>query len=290
MFLAISGMALLLLAIAFLLAIHIGFRAPRIPNDRTPMDLGLPYDSIMIKGQKGCLLSAWWLPTSGTSMVTVVIIHGWGVNKSMMLPLAEPFYKRGMNTLLLDVHNHGDSDQRGVSTMPKFAEDLSSAVAWLRSEKHQESRKVIMLGHSVGAAATLLAASNDSDVQAVISLASFAHPKSVMQRQLRKINWIPGLVWLVIHYVQWVIGHRLDDIAPVNTIKYIDSPVLLAHGDCDQVVPLSDHKRLCQSAYEKPGVRCLTLTDTDHASIEKIQMHFDEIDHFLCAIGLPIQK
>jgi alpha-beta hydrolase superfamily lysophospholipase len=279
MFLTVS--IILLLAMGFVLAVHIGFRAPRLSNQTTPADMGLPYETITMEGERGCRLSAWWLPAKTRRTITVVVLHGWGANKSLMLPLAQPLVKMGCNLLFIDAHNHGDSENRGVSTMPKFAEDLTSAVAWLKRHKAQKCQEILFLGHSVGAAASLLAASNNRNVNAVISLASFAHPKLVMQRQLRRVNWVPGLVWLVVHYVQWVIGHRLDDIAPIHTASKIAQPLLLVHGDQDQVVPLSDHQKLCEATRFNNKRQCCVLEQTDHASIEKIQDHFREMEHFI---------
>ncbi|MDR9499916.1 MAG: alpha/beta fold hydrolase [Hydrogenovibrio sp.] len=287
------GTALLLLVVFLLvlvMAIHIGFRAPRVPNKRTPKDFDMVYDDLTVEGRDGYCLSAWWIPAREPSKVTVIMIHGWGANKSLMLPLAEPLHQRGMQVLMVDAHNHGDSDRRGVSTMPKFAEDLNSSVAWLRTEKPHAGKKIILLGHSVGAAAALLAASKDEQVKAVISLASFAHPTWVMQRQLARLSWIPGLVWLVTRYVQWVIGHHLDDIAPLNSLKRLRCPTLLIHGDQDQVVPLTDHKQLCQAAGDDQFIQCVTLAETDHASIEKIKYHFEEIDRFIQTIKLKLPQ
>ncbi|MDR9499978.1 MAG: alpha/beta fold hydrolase [Hydrogenovibrio sp.] len=270
-----------LFTLVFLLAVHLGFRAPRLANKQTPQDFGLSYENIAFAGHQGCQLSAWWLPAKHPSQTTVVLLHGWGANKSLMLPLAEPFHRLGWHVTLVDAHNHGDSEHRGVSTMPKFAEDLESALVWLKHDKPKEAEDVIVMGHSVGAAATLLAASRGLDVRGVISLASFAHPKMVMQRQLQKARWVPGLAWLVIHYVQWVIGHKLDDIAPINAVKKIAIPFLLVHGDQDQIVPLSDHRELCKVASDNKNTRCLVLPETDHASIETIQIHFADLERFI---------
>ncbi|KUJ71493.1 alpha/beta hydrolase [Thiomicrospira sp. WB1] len=289
MLLSITG-ATLLLIVVFLLAVHIGFRAPRVPNVQSPKDFGMTYDDKTVEGENGCRLSAWWIPANEPSKVTVMLMHGWGANKSFMLPLAKLLHQRGMHSFLVDAHNHGDSDRRGVSTMPKFAEDLTSSVAWLRAEKPDASEQLILLGHSVGAAAALLAASNDERVNAVISLASFAHPKWVMQRQLRRIDWVPGLVWFVTRYVQWVIGHQLDDIAPLSSLKRLRCPALLVHGDRDQVVPITDHKQLCQAAGGDQFIQCAALAETDHASIEKIEYHFEEIDWFIQAIKLKLPQ
>ncbi len=65
-----------------------------------------------------------------------------------------------------------------------------------------------------------------------------------MRRWLAKYHipfWPVG--WLVNCYIEHVIGHRFDDIAPVSRIG-LASPVLLVHGSRDDIVPLDCALRL----------------------------------------------
>lgn len=272
--------ALIALILLFIAAIHIGFRAPRLANIQTPSDYGLNYQSVQFEGKQQSLLSSWWLEAESQSTTSVVILHGWGANKSIMLPLAKPFVAAGVNVLLLDAHNHGDSEKRGTSSMPKFAEDLDSAISWLKANRPDQSQTVYVMGHSVGAAATLLNAATHPQADGYIAIASFAHPKLMMQRQLGKLNRLPGLVWLINEYVQWVIGHRFEKIAPVTSIQKISKPVLCVHGTADQVIPLGDHQMLCQAANSKQA-QCLEIPGADHDSIDLIDQHFGPIQSFV---------
>jgi pimeloyl-ACP methyl ester carboxylesterase len=93
------------------------------------------------------------------------------------------------------------------------------------------------LGHSVGGAAALLAASGRQNLRAVISLSAFDHPETVMQTYLSraKVPYRP-IGWMVCRYVERIIGHAFDDIAPVATISRIKCPVLIGHGAADTMV------------------------------------------------------
>jgi len=64
----------------------------------------------------------------------------------------------------------------------------------------------------------------------VISIGAFAHPAEVTQRTLRRLRLPRFVTLLVIRYVEWVIGHRFEAIAPVNTVCRITCPLLLVHG------------------------------------------------------------
>lgn len=276
----IALLCLLLVIGLFMLAIHIGFRATREPNQRTPLDFNLLYDVLSIHTNHQAKLAAWWI--KGQSKHSIILIHGWGANKSALLPLASALHKTGLNILMLDAHNHGDSDKRGTPSMPKFAEDIEFALHWLKTHQSKLCQKCFVLGHSVGAAATILSASRNNQADGYISIASFAHPKLMMQRHLKKIAKFPIIVKIINHYVQWVIGYSFDDIAPVNNLQKITKPVLCLHGNQDTVIPVSDFYMLCQSNHK--NLECSEIPEADHDSIELIQQHFHKIENFIQAI------
>lgn len=75
-----------------------------------------------------------------------------------------------------DARNHGQSDTHSFSSLPRFAEDLESVLEWLHTNHPTACEKLVLLGHSVGAGAVLLAASRRTDIAAVISVSAFAGP------------------------------------------------------------------------------------------------------------------
>ena len=266
------------IAAAGLAAIHLGFRAPRVAERGDPGAHGLAFETISIPASKGLALHGWLLGPAGNSAApAVIIVHGWGANMEMMLPLAEPFYADGMNVLMFDARNHGKSPRQGASTMPKFAEDTLAALDWLRAQGF--TGPVALVGHSIGAAACLLAASWRHDMDAVIAIASFAHPARLMGRAMARLR-LPGwLIRLVLAYVEWNIGHRYEDIAPVNTICAARCPVLLVHGEADTVIPVSDMEEIARCA--KKNIRTLRVEGADHDSVEKISSHAGDLTGFL---------
>ena len=170
---------------ATLLMIHSGFRAPRRREQGNPADVGLEYREIDIPTTGGKRLFAWWIPAD-SSAPTIILLHGWGGNAEMMLPLALPLHDAGMNVLLLDARNHGRSDSASFSSLPRFAEDVGAATDWVKMQHKNRSDYIALLGHSVGAGAVLLEASRRRDIAAVISISAFAHPEWMMRRYLTR--------------------------------------------------------------------------------------------------------
>ena len=208
------------------------------------------------------------------------MLHGWGSNAEQMLPIAAPLRRAGLNVLLLDARNHGQSDSDTFSSLPRFAEDLGQAIAWLKRHQPGRARQIAVLGHSVGAGAALFEATRNPDIAAVISIGAFAHPAEVTQRTLRRLRLPRFVTLLVIRYVEWVIGHRFEAIAPVNTVCWITCPVLLVHGREDQTVPVEDARRIAAQC-RAPNVRLLEIAGAGHDSTDQIERHAGELLRFL---------
>lgn len=274
-----TALALAVLASLFLVALHLGFRAPRIRECGTPADLGLAYETVYIPTVSGKQLFAWWLPVSAADS-SIILLHGWGGNAELMLPMAQPFHQAGINVLLVDARNHGNSDADTFSSLPRFAEDLDHAIAWLRQNHPARSQRLALLGHSVGAGAALLSTSRQHDVTAVISISAFAHPEWMMKRYLQRLHLPEFIMGFILNYVQWVIGHRFSDIAPISTVCRINCPILLVHGRADTTVPIEDARAIARGCPES-NITLLEINEAKHDSVDKIEQHGPALVSFL---------
>lgn len=83
--------------------------------------------------------------------------------------LAAPLADAGYHVLRYDKRGVGQSGGRLESaTIEDFAEDARSAVRFLRKRKDVDPDRIVLLGHSEGALAALLAASRDDDIAALV--------------------------------------------------------------------------------------------------------------------------
>lgn len=253
--------------------------APREPIHQTLPQLGLIGENVSIPTQRNRWLAGWWLPASRDKGV-VIVTHGWGANRELMLPLARPLQAAGWHVLLFDARNHGESDADDFSSMPRFAEDAEAAIEWVRRQPGQELAPIVLMGHSVGAAAVLLVASRRPDIAGVVSLSAFAHPEDMMRRWLatKGLPFFP-LGWYVLRYVERVIGHRFMDIAPIHTLPRVQCPVLLVHGREDPVIPVSDAQRLL--ANRGSTATTLHLLDGGHDLTRHLDSEWPRLQGFL---------
>lgn len=262
----------------FPITLHWIYRAPRVTETGTPAAYNLAYTEHNITSINNKRLFAWYLSPQKTK-ATLIIVHGWGGNAEMMLPLAQPFYNAGFDILLYDARNHGKSAGDSFSSLPRFAEDLDAAIEWLKLTKPEH--KLIVLGHSIGAAAAILSASKRSDIDIIIGLSGFAHPNLVMNRQLDR-RWLPRpLRVMIMNYIQWVIGFRFEEIAPMNRIVDVSCPVLLAHGTEDRVVPISDMKLIEANATDNRPIKVIAIEGAEHDSVDCFHDHAEMLISFI---------
>ena len=274
-----------------------GLAAPRVPHHTDPGAFGLAFETLRIGSENGRSLHAWFIPAAGRAAgagaaasagvaadeavaPAVVVMHGWGGNAALMLPLARPLHEAGYATLFVDARCHGASDDDSFASLPRFAEDTEHAFAWLSAHAGVDPQRIALLGHSVGAGAVLFAASRTPQVAAVVSVAAFSHPAAMMRRWLaaRHIPEKP-VGRYILDYVQKTIGHRFDDIAPVATIARIRRPVLLVHGADDAVVPIDEAMQIYAMRGDTP-VELMTLTG-DHESFADHEHHVGRLVAFL---------
>lgn len=279
-----------------------GLAAPRVPHHTEPGVHGLAFETLRIGTENGKSLHAWFIPGPARAAVAdadaataaareeaeippaaapaVLVMHGWGGNAALMLPLARPLHEAGYATLFVDARCHGASDDDSFASLPRFAEDTEHAFAWLSAREGVDPARIALLGHSVGAGAVLFAASRTPQVAAVVSVAAFSHPAAMMRRWLatKRIPEKP-IGRYILDYVQKTIGHRFDDIAPVTTIARIRRPVLLVHGADDEVVPIDEAMQIYAMRGDTP-VELMTLTG-DHESFADLEHHMGRLVGFL---------
>ncbi len=238
----------------------------------TPADFGLDGREVWITGSRDKRLHAWFIPAPEPGPA-VVVLHGWGGSGTDMLPIAPGLHDLGMHALFLDARTHGQSDQEDFMSMPRFAEDLETALGWL--EAREDVTSIGVIGHSVGASASILAASRGAPIDAVVAVAAFAHPEELLWRN---IPYPAPVKWSLLRIVERMIGVSFDEIAPRNRIGEVQIPVLLIHGELDSVVPSED--ALSLQAHQ-PECELLVVPGAGHSDLAAFQPYFPDVEDFL---------
>jgi len=170
--------------------------------------------------------------------------------------LAERFTEEGFATLLFNFRGAGLSE--GNFDMRGWARDLTQALSFMADIPGVDASALYVMGFSGGAATALYVAAGDERVAGVISCASPAHfdeltsPEALNNcvAKWREINIIRDRDFPQ-DLADWTAGFA--EVAPVKHIASITPrPVLLLHGDADEVVDVS-HAHLLSEAAGEPS-------------------------------------
>lgn len=128
----------------------------------------------------GATISA---PKGHNSGNAVVLVSGGGVQDRDGKMAGHPYFKlladyfnsKGLTVLRMDDRGIGKTTgQYDLATTADFADDALSAIAYLKSRKDLKLKRIGLVGHSEGGAASAIAAAKSKDVAFIISLAGLA--------------------------------------------------------------------------------------------------------------------
>ncbi len=225
---------------------------------------------------------------------TVVICHGYRINRSYLRPVAALEYKHGYNILLFDFRGHGDSES--VATSGGNAEicDLEAALTVAIQQPETLPGKIIIHGFSMGASVALLTPPRP-EIAAIIADSPYARLDEILQRivhwQLTResTSWAPSLHPLrsAFHALSWAtvavstivfrlrFGHPL--IARPDTsfkrwkvhskgvIRKNYPPILLIHGMKDTAIPITHaHQIVTQAQAHNITLETYFVEEADH--------------------------
>ncbi len=291
---------LLGLVIAVVLVVTVGLpyllarlvtRAGTRPMDReltsSPADYGLEFEEVSLSSTDGVSLSGWFLG-GASSDVAIACGHGLFRSRREVLDRAAFFRQQGYDTLVVDFRRHGDSEGDKVSLGFHERQDLLGAAEFLRSQK--PGRKVVLYGVSMGAAASLLAAAESTEIAAVIADSSFSSLEHTVVHHLDLLFGLPRFP--IGSSLLFFLGMQADfDPEEFDLARVIgaigDRPILIVAGEDDRRMPAELQRQLWaastneQSRFHSfPGASHGAAYRTDPDGYEAL------VTEFLSAAGL----
>src|SRR4051812_27465670 len=111
------------------------------------------------------------LPDSSKRSPVLIICHGAGEFKENYFELCELLASRGMATLAIDMHGHGQSaGERYYVSMTQWVADVQAAIDFLLTHPKVDGNKIGAFGLSSGGTAILEAAMVDPRLKALVAL------------------------------------------------------------------------------------------------------------------------
>jgi pimeloyl-ACP methyl ester carboxylesterase len=205
----------------------------------------------------------------------IVVVHGWESNRGRTFAHVRYLHAAGFHCLAFDVRGHGDSPEETLPiNVPEFAEDTAAAVRWVATRP--EVSTVGVLGHSMGGAGAIVAASHEPLIKAVVSASAPADLVRITRKTFQMAGMqIPEpiatpLAWFTAAVLLIPRRHSVDDASATAAAARYRGPLLLIHGAQDHGVPVAHLELIARAAVDgrgredDPAVETLVLPDFGH--------------------------
>jgi fermentation-respiration switch protein FrsA (DUF1100 family) len=218
--------------------------------DSSPADYGLTYTEVQFPSRVDSVaLRGWFLPAAGQGNVrTLIFAHGYAGNRLETglpaLALARSLVQAGYNVLMFDFRNSGQSEGKLTSVGQFEVNDLLGAVDWVAAD---HPGNIGVVGFSMGATTSILAAAQSPAIAAVVADSPFANLKQYLQDNLSVWSHLPNFPFtpMIMHILPPLTG---IDASSVDANKAVDlvypRPILFVHSGADPSIPVANSERL----------------------------------------------
>jgi uncharacterized protein len=193
-------------------------------------------EDISLLNQNRQQLNAWLVSSqSKPALATVIFFHGQAGNISNVSSIGESLAALGFDVLLFDYRGYGKSEGEIADERDLYA-DADAAFDYVVNQRGTPPERVVLYGHSLGTAAVVDLASRRR-CGAIILESGFSSASDMASIRL---PWLP----------QWLHAFGKNRFESAKKLASVFCPVLVAHGEPDNVVPTSEGRELYAAAHE----------------------------------------
>jgi uncharacterized protein len=217
------------------------------------------------------------LPKESTDKC-IILSHCFTCSKHhpVMKKLAKKLTYEGFTSLRFDMSGNGESQGKfEESTYTKQTEDLDSAITLMEDKGY---KTIGLIGHSMGAAISMIIAAKDRRINSVCVLGSQANTERIAQylsqEQIDEV-YKKGETEITIFHRKFTIKREfLEDSKHQHLDKFVSrikQPFCIIHGDKDEIVACSNAKKL--HSFSK-GSKVHIIKNADHFFTK----HFEDVE------------
>lgn len=237
---------------------------------QTPADFGQPYREITVATADGLTLSAWYVPPPAPEAPVIWYLSGNGGNRASWAKVLAAAGRRGYGAFVCDWRGYGGNP--GKPSEAGFLTDAAAAWKTLTQDLSVPPGRILVWGKSLGGtiaaqttAAILASGERPPGPRGLVLDCTFADLMNVARSHY---PWLP---------VATLARHAFDATPALTAIGRSGLPVLVVHGQQDEVVDIKEGRalaRLLEAAgtrpafVERPGGHNLDLwLEGGHAAV-----------------------
>jgi pimeloyl-ACP methyl ester carboxylesterase len=255
-------------------------RPRRRPPALTPASLGLRARDWVVQGQPP--LKGWWIDGGNPSGPVVLVVHGWGANSAVTLPLVRFAAPSASHVITYDARGHGRNSVVPQVNLRTFREDVHRAVDAVKEMAPR--RPLVVLAHSMGGAGSILAAADGARISGLLTVAA---PYHVYDSIIGYLNdrGLPGrvIVFLMRPFWRLRVGVPEREIHPGKAAARLRIPMRVVHPDQDVRVVPEEGVALAEAA----GVELVNIPGAGHTDVLEDPRLGEEVTRFLAHFSVP---
>lgn len=217
-----------------------------------------------------------YLPQENPTASTIVLLHGssvFGRKLTLMRALATEMRALGYAVFVFDMRGYGESADPTEYSLKNFdfAQDVTSAIDYLKAHYPEHSENIYVFGHSWGGAVALAAQARDRRIQKTISFGPprrlserFLNPEAQEKKKLL-MRWQADMqLHRPISFDLWQ-----QVLEPLNIENYVEAfaqenqkPIFLIDAENEPAADLSFMRNIDRQTSSQ--VQYWTVPSTDH--------------------------
>lgn len=232
------------------------------PGDPGELPEAPRFTEWILKSQ-GRLLPVWDITGNDPQGPVIVLSPGWGQGRIGCLDRASGVLGCASRVLVWDMPSMGDAPGRST-----LGARESAMLSDLIDQAHPE-HPMLLMGVSMGAGVSIVAAAARSDIAGVIAEAPYRVPLTPALGVLRSaqlphhLSLRPALALLGLFLG---VGPRWRGFDRATHARRLTCPLLILHGDQDTISPLDDARAIAQAA---PDAELVVTEEGDHHALWK---------------------
>jgi len=207
----------------------------RVKDTNTLKTKARDYNDVTLYTSDSIILKGYRVKSNiDTTYASIILVHGIGSCKEHFTDLAIDLSDRGYETWLFDNRAHGESG--GQYTTYGFIEkqDISDIVDEIKEENPET--KIGIWGNSLGGAIAIQAMEKEDRIAFGIIESTFTELRQIVLDYQKRYSFGISLKWIcdsALDRASDIANFDVEKIKPINSVKNIKRPVLIAHGNND---------------------------------------------------------
>ena len=241
-------------------------KIPRAPTEAIPRTFGYEFEPFSVQSEDDIPLEGWFVPAKKRSSTTLFVLHGWGANRSDVLP-STIFLGEHYNLVYFDFRNHGVSGGEESSLTCSEMKDFIAVVKYTKLNRAPMCRQMAVFGFSMGASVAIVGSTKLPDMQAVVAESPFASFNEIVSRFAERFYGIPRfIVPLTLIFTRMRLGFDPEECAPLyHVAKLSPRPLFIIQAASDASMPVSEGQGIYETAKEPKEI--WIVPNADHGEV-----------------------